>query len=398
MSLILDGSGPHNLILRSKNDDTGITVDTNLSVTFMTEIKGPPPISKDFSKYRGDNFISEVLRQGPATAKADLADIKDRMARAKASGVNFLRVPFYWDHILANPAESLLEVEYITREAGRVGIAVQWDFHHFHTGAYNGGDGFPDQYTKAYPLDNSLSKQSDKAWRFWQALIYDEIPGFRAAWWNIMQQVFDAAKKGNQFGNWSGVEFCNEPQVSTGKNGETNVQVFSRFKALYQYFADKFRARYGNEQFIVICEANGIGRSSTGSLMPRRDQQHLCFPVAENVVYAAHRYNTPLDEEFGVTIPLIIKNANLAGCDVRGGMVQEWALGGGGLDPPSLEFMRFYMGKLKEYNLGWSIWADWGKGVNPRDLHRQSATDPTGYELTQVGQWFKQALQEVYGQ
>jgi hypothetical protein len=321
------------------------------------------------------------------------------MQRLKNSQVNFIRIPVYWSVAEPNMTQYLIEVENINREAGRRGILVQWDNHHFHTGPYNGGDGFPRTWTNGYPLDTSISKTSDRAWRFWQAYLYREIPGLWEAQWDFLQKVFDAAKRGNEFGNWVFKEYLNEPQVPRAKNGETNVRCFQRYRDLYEFFETRFRARYGDMP-TVICEGNGIGQTnSTGSLMPPRSVQHTCFPRnGPSVIYAAHRYNSPLDEEFGQTMPQIINNAKNNGIVMydTGGMVQEWNTGGTGL-PNDQATMTLYQQKLKQYNWGWTIWAMFG-GSNSRNVFVESTSDPTGWTVRSgIGQYFFNARRSVYG-
>ncbi|MCI0564285.1 MAG: hypothetical protein MN733_37910, partial [Nitrososphaera sp.] len=84
-------------------------------------------------------------------------------------------------------------------------------------------------------------------------------------------------------------------------------------------------------------------------------------------VYAFHRYNAPLDEEFGTRSVNVVNAGKSIGVDMQGRMLQEWALDGSNFGTSEAD-MRTWMTKLKQYDIGWTYWAAFG-GNEVRNLY-----------------------------
>ena len=115
---------------------SSLSIFTSLTIIQHTESKAELTTSLPsvpISKLQGVNLLNPVLIRtsfGPPYYLGNPPPVNTSLHLIKSYGFNFVRIPYYWESYQANPAAFLQEVDFIASLAEKLGLYIDWDFHH----------------------------------------------------------------------------------------------------------------------------------------------------------------------------------------------------------------------------------------------------------------------------
>src|SRR6185503_19565568 len=135
------------------------------------------------SELRGAVFLDPILakKENGGTVLAKWAPVNESMSYVASNGMNFIRVPYYWEAYVYDPVQFLERLEVIAQAADENDICVVFANFHWYTTSYwkldvignSDGKGFPSFVVKGFPRVND--DYDATAAPFWDAFLSKKI-------------------------------------------------------------------------------------------------------------------------------------------------------------------------------------------------------------------------------
>ena len=264
-------------------------------------------------------------------------------------GFNHIRVPYYWEAYVIDPDAFLQEAEFIAKTADENGLYIIWDFHHWFTSSYFGGDyaGFPSFILSNYPVTGTkYSNYKTDAGAFWNDYWNNSITVGGKRVWDLQLDVIDALiQRVDSYDSTLGYEYLNEPHIF-------NEGQYPKIGNYNNYMGDKMRMK--TDKFLLFDRETTHG-------FPRgiiREPEVVPDNVT-NFVYGPHIYAVPNPGSLAESRTETFKE-----------WVAEWGVPGyiGEFAASTEAEMKIFVDKWEEIGFGWAYWRWGGFGVN---THRQ---------------------------
>jgi hypothetical protein len=287
------------------------------------------------------------------------------MKYIKQNGMNFVRVPYYWEAYVHDPADFLREMELIAQAAQDNELCVVFANFHWYTTSYwklevignSDGRGFPSFVVKNFqPKNNDYDATAAP---FWNAFLNNNIVIDGQQVWDVQSDFF--AKIINQVDHYdsvAGYEILNEPHLF-------DPSQYDKLGNYHTYMAEQIRELTDKKIVFDRETARGFPRepNSEYKIVPRG---------VTDLVYSPHLYAVPTSgsqaekqlsnfdqwsEEWNVEI-----------------LIGEWAA-------ETQEETNTFLAAMKEKEFGWSYYAwkptsDRGEGG---ELYQSDDIAPTIY-------------------
>jgi hypothetical protein len=320
---------------------------------------------KSMSRLRGAVFMDPVLgtreNGGAVNAPADYVD--ESMKYIRYHGMNFVRVPYYWEAYVHDPDDFLDRLELIARAAEANNICVVFANFHWYTSSYwdieivgnSDGRGFPSFVVKNFPVRNS--NYDSTAAPFWNAFLSNDIQINGRGIWDVQGDFLaKVVTRTDSYGSVAGYEILNEPHLFDSSQ-------YDKLGNYHTYMAKKIRAITDKKIFFDREVTRGIPRepSSEYKIVPRG---------VSGLVYEPHLYTAPYPGSQGEKqLDNFYEWSKEWGIEV---MVGEW-----GADTQTETDI--FISEMKERGFGWTYYA-WKSSVDRGEgntLYDSSITDPT---------------------
>ncbi|MGI0015571.1 MAG: glycoside hydrolase family 5 protein, partial [Nitrososphaera sp.] len=343
-----------------------------------------PPETSDcsdvpLSELRGAVFLDPILskKENGAVVIAKWAEVSDSMKYVSANGMNFIRVPYYWEAYIHDPSEFLNRLELIAQSADQHDICVIFANFHWYTTSYwkldvvgnADGKGFPSFVVKNFPRKND--DYDSTARPFWNAFLNNNITVNGTKVWdvqsNFMKAVIDRV---DHYGSVSGYEILNEPHLFDSTQ-------YDKLGNYHTYMAKEIREVTDKKIFFDRETTRGFPRiaSYEWKIVPRG---------VDNLVYQPHLYSVPTAGS-GAEKQLdnFARWSGEWGVEIH---IGEWAA-------DTQEDTNTYVKEFKDRQFGWTYYA-WrptiGRGAGNM-LYESDAVAPTIYL-----EYLVNAMQTVY--
>ena len=243
--------------------------------------------TKPMNQLRGVAFMDPVLtrKENGGTFSAPADYVPESLQRLKSYGFNLIRVPYYWESYVFNPAQFLNELDLVAKTAQANNICVIFDNHHWFTSSYWKTDigksgtaiGFPSFVVKSFP---SKATYYDTAGPFWNALLSNSLTiNGKKIWdvqWDFMSKVIN---KVDGYSSVAGYEILNEPHLWSKSQ-------YEKLGNYNTYLAKKIRSI--SDKKIVF------DRETTKEFVRDPTQEYKILPRGVNkLVYGPHLYSVP---------------------------------------------------------------------------------------------------------
>ena len=317
------------------------------------------------NRLRGAVFMDPILgtRENGGAVNAPSNYVSESMRYMKFYGMNFVRVPYYWESYVHDPAAFLNELEVVAKAAKDHDICVVFANFHWYTSSYwdieiignSDGRGFPSFLVKDFPKRNN--DYEDTAGPFWNAFLSNNISVNGKRVWDIQADFFaKVISRTKGYSSVTGYEILNEPHLFDSSQ-------YEKLGNYHTYMAKKIRAMTDKKIFFNREVTQGIPRepSSEYKIVPRG---------ITGLVYEPHLYSSPTPGSQGEKqIDNFYAWSKDWGVEV---MVGEW-----GADTQTETDT--YVKAFKEKGFGWTYYS-WKISVDRGDgnkLYDSTTTDPT---------------------
>jgi hypothetical protein len=315
--------------------------------------------------FKGVVFMDGTLGKDEGSGKASVLTgyVTESMKYIRLSGFNAIRVPYYWEAYVNDPAAFMAEIDLIAKKAQDNNICVIFDNHHFYTSSHwdlnvegkSSGRGFPSFVVKNFQeKDNDYIKTAGP---FWNAFLSNSFSvNGKKVWdvqWEFLKKVIDKVDK---YDSVAGYEILNEPHLF-------KTEHYAKLGEYNTYMAKKIRSESDKKIFFDRETTRGFSRE------PSKELQ--IFPKGvSDLVYAPHLYSVPKAGSQGMK--QINNIANWADTKNTEVLIGEW-----GADTQSdlVTFMKAF----KANNFGWTAhsWKKSGSGGLGSSLYDSDSTSPT---------------------
>ena len=243
------------------------------------------------STLRGVNLLDPVLIQtsvGPPYYLGNPPPVNNSLHLIKSYGFNFIRVPYYWESYQANPDKFLQEVEIIASLAEKLGLYVDWDFHHLKASSYfyffnsSSYGGFPYFFLSKYPFNGGESAEK----KFWKDFFDRNITYKGKDIWQLQAEfMIKIVRTVDKYSSTLGYEILNQPTVFD-KSQYAKIGKYNTFIAQ--------QLRNHTSKFIIFDFACNSACSDV-----EFSNQSLLKPLGvDNVIFGPHRFGKPYTDMF----------------------------------------------------------------------------------------------------
>ena len=230
------------------------------------------------SQYKAVNFIDKRLmaKETNQWLTFEAPSIYDRLNEIKSTGLNAIRLTYFWEGYTANPVAFVNGLQEISTTADQLGLCVVYDFHQGFAGSHFDywGGGFPSFLTGSYSgnrdgelsfwndyYDNNISYKGTKIWDLQFNLIRDVV-----------------IKNVDSHPSTAGYEILNEPAVN-------DCNQFAKIGNMQTYIGSKIREVTSKPIFFDRAENESCQYSNDQSY----DKQVMPRGIS-NLVFAPHIY------------------------------------------------------------------------------------------------------------
>jgi hypothetical protein len=289
------------------------------------------------STLRGVNLLDPVLIQtsvGPPYYLGNPPPVNNSLPLIKSYGFNFIRVPYYWESYQANPDKFLQEVEIIASLAEKLGLYVDWDFHHLKASSYfyffnsSSYGGFPYFFLSKYPFNGGESAEK----KFWKDFFDRNITYKGKDIWQLQAEfMIKIVRTVDKYSSTLGYEILNQPTVFD-KSQYAKIGKYNTFIAQ--------QLRNHTSKFIIFDFACNSACSDI-----EFSNQSLLKPLGvDNIIFGPHRFGKPYTDMFTFLENL---SSNWGGIPI---VLGEWAR------TDQAEMVK-YICELQAAGIGWAFWS-----------------------------------------
>lgn len=344
----------------------GITVSVILVASVMPHSYAVTDCSDiPIKNFKGVVFMDGTLSKDEGSGKASVLTsyVSDSMKYIRLSGFNAVRVPYYWESYVNDPASFIGEIQLIAKKAQDNGICVIFDNHHFYTSSYwdlnvegkSSGRGFPAFVVKYFPEKNN--DYIDTAGPFWNALLSNSYSIDGKKIWDVQFSFFSKVINAvDSYSSVAGYEILNEPHLF-------KIDQYAKLGDYNTYLAKKIRSISDKKIFFDRETTRGFSRDP-GS-------ETKIFPTGvSGLVYAPHLYSVPYSGSQGEKQIKNIKTwSTQKGTEV---LIGEWSAD---TKSDAVTFMKAF----KANGFGWTVqsWKKSGSGGLGSTLYDSDTTSPT---------------------
>ena len=279
----------------------GISVSVVLVASFIS-MTAPPAAAftgdcSDIAvrNFKGAVFVDKILgkKEKSALGTASSSYVSEHLGYMKMHGINFVRIPYYWEAYVNNPTEFMKELEHIAKAANSRGMCLVFSNFHYYTSSYwnldvhgkSSGRGFPSFVVDDFPKRNN--DYEDTAGPFWNAFLSNNIwvKGQKvwAAQWDFMAKVINKVKGYNSV---AGFEILNEPHLF-------KKEQYEKLGNYHTYMAKKIRSITDKKIFFDRETTRGIPREPS--------LEHKIVPDGvSRLVYSPQLYAVPTSGSVGL--------------------------------------------------------------------------------------------------
>jgi aryl-phospho-beta-D-glucosidase BglC (GH1 family) len=319
---------------------TSLLIFTSFNIIQRAEGTTKLPISlqsASTSNLQGVNLLDPVLIQtsvGPPYYLGYPPPVNNSLQLIKSYGFNFIRIPYYWESYQADPDKFLREVDLIASMAEKLGLYVDWDFHHLKASSYfyfynsSSFGGFPYFFLSKYPFNGGESAEK----KFWEDFFDRNITHKGKDIWQLQAEfMIKIVRTVDKYSSTLGYEILNQPTVfdksQYAKIGKYNTFIAQQLR--------NHTSKYIFFDFACNSDCSDIEFSN----------QSLLKPVSiDNVIFAPHRFGKPYTDMFRFLENL---SSSWGGIPI---VLGEWAR------TDQAEIMK-YVCELHAAGIGWSFWS-----------------------------------------
>jgi len=319
------------------------------------------------SELRGAVFLDPILakKENGGTVLANWAAVNESMSYVASNGMNFIRVPYYWEAYVYNPVEFLDRLEVIAQAAADNDICVVFANFHWYTTSYwkldvignSDGKGFPSFVVKGFPRVND--DYDATAAPFWDAFLSKKIFINGTNVWDVQSAfIKKVINKVDHYDSVSGYEILNEPHLF-------NKAMYDKLGNYHTYMAKEIREVSSKKIFFDRETARGFPRDAS--------LEYKIVPQGVNgLVYEPHMYSVPTSGSQGeMQLDTFNKWSKDWGVEI---MIGEWAA-------DTQEGTSVFIEDFKDRGFGWTYYA-WrpttGRGSGNM-LYESDSSSPTIY-------------------
>jgi len=319
---------------------TSLLIFTSFNIIQRAEGTTKLPISlqsASTSNLQGVNLLDPVLIQtsvGPPYYLGYPPPVNNSLQLIKSYGFNFIRIPYYWESYQADPDKFLREVDLIASMAEKLGLYVDWDFHHLKASSYfyfynsSSFGGFPYFFLSKYPFNGGESAEK----KFWEDFFDRNITHKGKDIWQLQAEfMIKIVRTVDKYSSTLGYEILNQPTVfdksQYAKIGKYNTFIAQQLR--------NHTSKYIFFDFACNSDCSDIEFSN----------QSLLKPISvDNVIFAPHRFGKPYTDMFTFLENL---SSSWGGIPI---VLGEWAR------TDQAEIMK-YVCELHAAGIGWSFWS-----------------------------------------
>jgi aryl-phospho-beta-D-glucosidase BglC (GH1 family) len=319
---------------------TSLLIFTSFNIIQRAEGTTKLPISlqpASTSNLQGVNLLDPVLIQtsvGPPYYLGYPPPVNNSLQLIKSYGFNFIRIPYYWESYQADPDKFLREVDLIASMAEKLGLYVDWDFHHLKASSYfyfynsSSFGGFPYFFLSKYPFNGGESAEK----KFWEDFFDRNITHKGKDIWQLQAEfMIKIVRTVDKYSSTLGYEILNQPTVfdksQYAKIGKYNTFIAQQLR--------NHTSKYIFFDFACNSDCSDIEFSN----------QSLLKPISvDNVIFAPHRFGKPYTDMFTFLENL---SSTWGGIPI---VLGEWAR------TDQAEIMK-YVCELHAAGIGWSFWS-----------------------------------------
>ncbi len=305
------------------------------------------------SQLRGVAFVDPVLTRSESgnSVKAPVSYVEDSLKRLHSYGFNLIRVHYYWESYVYNPADFMNRLDLIARTAQEHDICVVFDNHHWFTSSYwktdtglgGKGIGFPAFVVKSFP---SKATYSQTAGPFWDALLSNSLVIDGRKIWDIQAEFLTkVVKRVDKYDSVAAYEILNEPHL-------WSKDQYDKLGNYHTFMAQKIRAV--SDKRIVF------DRETAHDFMRDPTMEYKILPRGvSKIVYGPHLYAAPTEASGGEKQVSNIKKWS-----------QDWGVEImiGEFSAHSQADMNAFLKAWKDAGFGWTYWK-WSKATGTRPDH-----------------------------
>ena len=291
--------------------------------------------------FKGVAFIDETLRReqssDPITPSGYVAQ---SMKYIKSNGLNAIRVPYYWEAYVFNPAAFMNEIDLIAKTAQQHGICVIFSNFHYYTSSHWNFKprhlGFPSFVVDDFP---KKATYIETARPFWNAFLSNniEING-KKVWTVQFEFISKVVNKVKGYNSVAGFEILNEPHLF-------DKAMYDKLGNYHTFMAKKIRSI--TDKKILFSRETTWGFTRDPSL------EHKIVPEGvSKLIYGPSLYTAPFPGSQGMQQINNFKNwAQNWGTEV---LVKEWSAD---TKSEAVAFLKAF----KANGFGWT-YQSWFKG------------------------------------
>ncbi|MGI0012615.1 MAG: cellulase family glycosylhydrolase [Nitrososphaera sp.] len=342
-----------------------------------------PPETSDcsdvpLSELRGAVFLDPILskRENGGYVISKWEQVNKSISYVSANGLNFIRVPYYWEAYVYNSKEFLDRIQEIAQAADENDVCVVFSNFHWYTTSYwkldvvgnSDGNGFPSFVVKNFPRKNDYDSTAKP---FWNAFLNNNITVNGTKVWDVQSNFIKAViDRVDHYGSVSGYEILNEPHLFDSTQ-------YDKLGNYHTYMAKKIRSITDKKVF--------FDRETTRGFPRIANYEWKIVPKAvDNLVYQPHLYTVPTaGSNAEKQLNTFARWSGDWGVEIH---IGEWAA-------DTQADTDTFVKALKEREFGWTYYA-WrptiGRGAG-NQLYESDSVPPTTYL-----QYLVNAMQSVY--
>lgn len=354
-----NANGPANKFFIGDMDYVKIVDRTTSAKVYFNDFGSQTNSSSDCSEIpasqlRGAVFIDSILSRfendgGPSAPKNY---VQDSMRYIKSNGMNFVRVPFYWESYVSWPGAFMSELELVAQAADANGICVIFDNHHWYTSSYFSGlsigksgtpKGFPSFVMQGYPTTGDYETV---AGLFWEDFLSNSIVVGGDSIWDLQAGFFKKViGKVDAYQSVAGYEILNEPHIFDS----SQYQMLGEY---HTYMAKEIRS--------VTAKKIVFDRETARGFQRDPDMEFKIVPQGvSGLVYGPHLYSVPTPGSQGQNqVNNFKKWSQEWGVEI---LLGEWSGG-------SQDEIDSFVSAFKDSGFGWSYYK-WAPAKSSGDDH-----------------------------
>jgi aryl-phospho-beta-D-glucosidase BglC (GH1 family) len=319
---------------------TSLLIFTSFNIIQRAEGTTKLPISlqsASTSNLQGVNLLDPVLIQtsvGPPYYLGYPPPVNNSLQLIKSYGFNFIRIPYYWESYQADPDKFLREVDLIASMAEKLGLYVDWDFHHLKASSYfyfynsSSFGGFPYFFLSKYPFNGGESAEK----KFWEDFFDRNITHKGKDIWQLQAEfMIKIVRTVDKYSSTLGYEILNQPTVFD----KSQYAKIGKYNTFIAHQLRNHTSKYIFFDFACNSDCSDIEFSN----------QSLLKPISvDNVIFAPHRFGKPYTDMFTFLENL---SSSWGGIPI---VLGEWAR------TDQAEIMK-YVCELHAAGIGWSFWS-----------------------------------------